>query len=112
MSRSRVVFPDPDGPRRVKNSPARTARSTPATASTSPYFFRRPVTRTAAAAAAGSPAAAGCAELGTAITRLVVPRFSRPPQWSSCLALRAPGDAAVEPAGAVALGQCRVDGAP
>ena len=34
MRRSSVVLPEPDGPSRVKNSPARTVRSTPATAST------------------------------------------------------------------------------
>jgi hypothetical protein len=36
ISRSRVVFPDPDGPSKVKNSPGRTVRSIPSTAATLP----------------------------------------------------------------------------
>ena len=36
ISRSVVVFPHPDGPTSVKNSPSRTRRLTPSTASVSP----------------------------------------------------------------------------
>src|SRR5215218_2458291 len=46
-----VVFPDPDGPSRVKNSPSPTCRSTPSTATTSPYVLRAPSTATSANAA-------------------------------------------------------------
>src|SRR5712691_3457433 len=84
ISRSKVVFPDPDGPSKVKNSPDLTTSSTSARATTSPYRFRRPVTWIAGAAAVGSPAAAGCAGPGTVIIRLVVPRFSRDPQCGPC----------------------------
>src|SRR3954454_20257554 len=52
MMRSVVVFPDPDGPSSVKNSPSPTARSTSSTATTSPYVLRIPSTRTSAAKAA------------------------------------------------------------
>ena len=34
--RRQVVFPDPEGPSIEKNSPSRTSRSTPSTATTSP----------------------------------------------------------------------------
>src|SRR5689334_16179912 len=47
--RSVVVFPEPDGPSSVKNSPAPTFRSTSSTATTSPYVFRHPSTTTSAA---------------------------------------------------------------
>src|SRR5581483_6903837 len=49
--RSVVVFPEPDGPRSVKNSPSPTVRSMPSTATTSPYALRAPSTRTSAAKA-------------------------------------------------------------
>src|SRR3984957_16714500 len=84
ISRSKVVFPDPDGPSKVKNSPAAMVSSTPPRATTSPYRFFRPATWTAAAAAPGYPAAAGCTGPGTVIIRLVVPRFSRDPQCNPC----------------------------
>src|SRR5438309_111814 len=51
MTRSVVVFPDPDGPSMVKNSPAAMSRSTPSTATTSPYARRIPDRRTAGAVA-------------------------------------------------------------
>src|SRR6476646_6785485 len=51
ITRSVVVLPEPDGPRSVKNSPAAMSRSTPATATTSPYTRRIPVRRTAGASA-------------------------------------------------------------
>src|SRR5262245_21108285 len=35
-----VVFPDPDGPRSVRNSPSRISRSASSTAKTCPYVFR------------------------------------------------------------------------
>ena len=38
--RKRVVLPHPDGPRRTRNSPSRTARSTPSTAVWSPHSLR------------------------------------------------------------------------
>src|SRR4051812_48354725 len=47
--RSVVVLPDPDGPSKVKNSPAPTVRSTLSTATTSPYVFLHPSTATSAA---------------------------------------------------------------
>src|SRR2546421_7469344 len=50
ISRSVVVFPEPDGPSSVKNSPASTSRSTWSTATTSPYVLRRPERRTSNAA--------------------------------------------------------------
>src|ERR1700745_3504601 len=40
--RSVVVLPHPDGPSRVKNSPAGMSRSMPATATCSPNFFVSP----------------------------------------------------------------------
>src|SRR6478752_9253957 len=46
MIRSVVVFPEPDGPSRVKNSPSPTETSTSSTAITSPYVLRAPSTRT------------------------------------------------------------------
>src|SRR5204862_1165499 len=49
-----VVLPEPDGPRSVKNSPARISRSTPSTATTSPYDLRTPTSRTAGAAGVAS----------------------------------------------------------
>src|SRR6476661_6458216 len=42
-----VVFPAPLGPSSPKHSPRATARSRPSTATTSPYAFRRPATRSA-----------------------------------------------------------------
>ena len=39
IRRSVVVLPEPEGPSIVKNSPAGTSRSTPSTATTSPYAF-------------------------------------------------------------------------
>src|SRR5438128_384876 len=47
--RSVVVFPEPDGPSRVKNSPASISRSTWSTATTSPYVLRTPSSRTSTA---------------------------------------------------------------
>src|SRR3954467_1561579 len=47
--RSVVVFPEPDGPSRVKNSPASMSRSTWSTATTSPYVLRTPRSRTSTA---------------------------------------------------------------
>src|SRR3954468_1456751 len=49
ITREVVVLPGPDGPRRVKNSPAPTVRSTVSTATTSPYVFLHPSTATSAA---------------------------------------------------------------
>src|SRR5262245_17871354 len=40
IKRSVVVLPEPDGPSRVKNSPGAMSRSTPSTATTSPYALR------------------------------------------------------------------------
>src|SRR2546421_2220177 len=57
MTRSVVVFPDPDGPSMVKNSPAAMSRSTPSTATTSPYARRIPERRTAGAVAGSVPSA-------------------------------------------------------
>src|SRR5215831_13544981 len=57
ISRSVVVFPDPEGPSRVKKLPVGTSKSTPATASTEPYALRRSPTSTSAASGLGSPAA-------------------------------------------------------
>src|SRR5919199_1570978 len=54
IRRSVVVFPEPDGPRSVKNSPRATSRSTPATACTSAYDLRTPTRRTSAGAVAGA----------------------------------------------------------
>src|SRR5438105_12789572 len=54
MTRSVVVLPDPDGPSMVKNSPAAMSRSTPSTATTSPYARRIPERRTAGAVAGSS----------------------------------------------------------
>src|SRR6476660_7783879 len=51
ISRSVVVLPEPDGPSSVKNSPAGISRSTRSTATTSPYVFRMPVSRTSISAA-------------------------------------------------------------
>src|SRR5262245_3570918 len=42
MRSSIVVLPEPDGPRRVTNSPSRISRSAPARATTGPYVLRRP----------------------------------------------------------------------
>src|SRR5262249_30194760 len=81
ISRSSVVFPDPDGPSSVKNSPERTVRSVSASATTSPYRFLSPATWTAADAAARSPEAAGCAGPGTVIIRFVVHDSRRATQW-------------------------------
>src|SRR3954467_13356083 len=49
IMRSVVVLPEPEGPSRVKNSPAPTFRSTSSTATTPPYAFRHPSTETSAA---------------------------------------------------------------
>src|SRR5690242_8314358 len=57
MTRSVVVLPDPDGPSMVKNSPAAMSRSTPSTATTSPYARRIPERRTAGAVAGSVPSA-------------------------------------------------------
>ena len=66
--RSVVVLPEPDGPSIEKNSPSRTSRSIPSTATTSPKRFWTPSRRTAVAAprlgaastrAAGPPRDAG-----------------------------------------------------
>src|SRR5256885_16613226 len=38
-----VVLPEPDSPTMASEPPAGTARSTPSTATTSPYSLRRPV---------------------------------------------------------------------
>src|SRR4051794_18863590 len=51
LIRNVVVFPEPDGPSSVKNSPSPTFRSTSWTATTSPYVFRMPSTPTSAAKA-------------------------------------------------------------
>src|SRR5579862_3919165 len=51
MMRSVVVFPEPDGPSSVKNSPSPTFRSTFSTATTSAYVLRIPVSWTSAAKA-------------------------------------------------------------
>src|SRR4051812_5420299 len=51
ISRSVVVFPEPEGPRSVKNSPSPTRRSTSCTATTAPYVFRIPSTATSASKA-------------------------------------------------------------
>src|SRR3989442_9958535 len=58
ISRSVVVLPEPDGPSRVKNSPAGISRSTRSTATTSPYVLRMPASRTSISAA-GMESAAG-----------------------------------------------------
>src|SRR5712691_3482104 len=58
ISRSVVVLPEPDGPSRVKNSPAGISRSTRSTATTSPYVLRMPASRTSISAA-GMECAAG-----------------------------------------------------
>src|SRR6266511_3295157 len=58
MSLSVVVLPEPDGPSRVKNSPAGISRSTRSTATTSPYVLRMPSSRTSISAA-GMGCAAG-----------------------------------------------------
>src|SRR5580765_4302786 len=51
ISRSVVVLPEPEGPSRVKNSPAGISRSTRSTATTSPYVLRIPSSRTSISAA-------------------------------------------------------------
>src|SRR5262245_16825270 len=58
IRRSVVVFPEPDGPSMVKNSPRAMSSSTSSTATTGPYVFRRPETRTSAACASASARAA------------------------------------------------------
>src|SRR5687768_18451339 len=40
-----VVLPQPEGPSSVMNSPSRTSRSMPATATVDPYFFSMPARR-------------------------------------------------------------------
>src|SRR3954452_628612 len=86
ISRSVVVLPEPEGPSSVKNSPARTSRSTPATACTSPYALRTPVSLTSTAAspdaAGGSAAAFACVgkrllEHVAAAVELLVDRHQR-----------------------------------
>ena len=42
ISRNEVVLPQPDGPRKVKNDPRATRRSTPSTAATAPNRFATP----------------------------------------------------------------------
>ena len=49
-----VVFPDPDGPSMLKNSPSAISRSMPATAATSPKRLVTPSSRTAGGASLGS----------------------------------------------------------
>src|SRR6266566_5146678 len=61
MTRSVVVFPEPDGPSNVKNSPSAMSRSRLSIATTSPYVRRMPVRRTA-----GMPVAAPSAGLAGA----------------------------------------------
>ena len=46
IMRSVVVLPQPDGPRREKNSPSSTRSETSSTASVSPKRFVRPVSST------------------------------------------------------------------
>src|SRR5712691_8804536 len=50
IKRSVVVLPEPDGPSSVKNSPPAISRSTPSTATTSPYVLRTPTRRTSGVA--------------------------------------------------------------
>src|SRR5262249_5888066 len=58
MRRSVVVLPEPEGPRRVKNSPRPTTRSTSSTATTPPYALRMPSASTSAVVSAVSALAA------------------------------------------------------
>src|SRR5262249_32904793 len=46
INRSVVVSPEPGGPSSVKTSPGATSRSTPQTATTSPYALRTSTSRT------------------------------------------------------------------
>src|SRR3990172_755980 len=48
IMRSKVVLPQPEGPKRTRNSPSLVDRSTPSTAQTSPKHFFRPWTSTVA----------------------------------------------------------------
>src|SRR3972149_10733493 len=48
IMRRRVVFPQPEGPRRTRNSPSFVERSTPSTALTSPKYFFIPRVSTGA----------------------------------------------------------------
>src|SRR2546427_13280293 len=66
ISRSVVVLPEPDGPSRVKNSPAGISRSTRSTATTSPYVLRMPASRTSTAAGMGCAAGSDSASAGVA----------------------------------------------
>src|SRR5690606_5053245 len=69
MRRRQVVFPEPDGPKKVKNSPSRTEKLTSSTAFTFPNVRRTWVKVTASIASVISrellrrraPVAAGCA---------------------------------------------------
>src|SRR5262249_32673952 len=49
-----VVLPEPDGPSMVKNSPWAMSRSTPSTATTSPYRLVRPLRLMSGAAGSGA----------------------------------------------------------
>src|SRR6267378_392449 len=51
-----VVLPQPEGPRRVKNSPGATSSDTPSSARVAPYRFSRPRSATSAARASLSEA--------------------------------------------------------
>ncbi len=52
--RSIVVLPEPEGPRRAKNSPSTMSRSMSSTATTSPKVLVTPTRRTAGVAALAS----------------------------------------------------------
>src|SRR5882724_5388381 len=67
ISRRVVVLPEPEGPSRVKNSPAGISRSTRSTATTSPYVLRMPSSRTSISAAGiGCAAGSDSASAGVA----------------------------------------------
>src|SRR5215475_2139121 len=59
IMRSSVVLPQPDGPRRTRNSPSRVTRSTPSTARTSPNTLRTARVSTVAMAQVDAMGAAG-----------------------------------------------------
>ena len=65
IMRRHVVLPDPDGPSIEKNSPSRTSRSTPSTATTSPNRLTTPSSRDRGVAGVGlaPPRAATAASL-------------------------------------------------
>src|SRR4051794_1876352 len=61
IMRRQVVFPEPDGPSRVKNSPRRMSRSTPSTATTSPNSLRTPTSLMSGVwVVSGPPVGAAC----------------------------------------------------